>query len=69
MIANSGRKHALETLFSKFSLQFQIVSNSVSMHALETLLSKRSLQFQNIVLNSIRMYHFTLPVFKISRPL
>jgi len=29
--------HALETLFSFFSLQFQIVSNTVIMHALETL--------------------------------
>jgi len=31
--------HALETLFSYFSLRFQIVSNTVRMHALETLFS------------------------------
>ena len=46
---------ALETLFSFFSLQFQIISNTVRMHALETLFSKFSLQFQ-IVSNSTRMY-------------
>jgi len=29
--------HALETLFSSISLQFQIVSDTTRMHALETL--------------------------------
>jgi len=47
--------HALETLFSNLSLQFQIFSNNATMHALETLLSQIFLQFQ-IVLNSVRMH-------------
>ena len=38
--------HALETLFSKLALQFQIISNTVRMHAVETLFSIFSLQFQ-----------------------
>ena len=42
------RMHALETLFSIFSLQFQIISNTVIMHALETLFSIFSLPFQTV---------------------
>mgnify|MGYP007091752787 CR=1 FL=1 len=37
MPSNTVRTHALETLFSKFSLQFQIISNTVTMLALETI--------------------------------
>jgi len=33
--------HALETLFSQYSLKFQIVSNSVRMHILDTLFLKK----------------------------
>ena len=40
------RMHALETLFSNFSRQFQIVSNTVTIYALETLLLKICLQYQ-----------------------
>ena len=38
---------ALETLFSIFSLQFQIVSNTVKMHALKTLLALTSFYSYN----------------------
>jgi len=34
---NNARTHVVETMFSRFSLQFQIVSNTGWMHALETL--------------------------------
>ena len=34
---NNVRTHVVETMFSRCSLQFQIVSNTVWMHALETL--------------------------------
>jgi len=54
---NTFRAHALNTLFLKCSLQFQIVFNTVRMHALETLFSKKTLQFQ-ILSNSVRMRYF-----------
>ena len=48
--------HHLPSLFSNFSLQFQIVPKTVPMHALPSLFSKVSLQFQNIVLNNVRRH-------------
>ena len=56
--------HALETQFSKIYLQFQIVSNTIRMHALETLFSNLSLKFQSSISTSVRMYQFTVHVFK-----
>ena len=53
------RMHALETLFSPISLQFQFVSNTIRMHALKTLFLKISLNFQ-IVSNNVRMHAFKL---------
>ena len=38
--SNTVRVHALQTLFSYFSLQFQIVSNIIRMHVLQTLFKK-----------------------------
>jgi len=43
-------------LFSKCSLQFQIVSNTVRIHALRTWFSKVSIKFQ-IVSNTISILH------------
>ena len=37
--------HVLETLFSKLSLQFKIISNTVRLHVLERLFSIFSLKF------------------------
>ena len=45
----------LPSLFSFYSLQFQIVSITVTMHALETMIPPISLQFQ-IVSNYIRIH-------------
>jgi len=55
--------HALETLFSRLSLKFQIVSNSVRIYALNTLFLQFSLKLQ-IVQNSVRLYALYL-VFKL----
>mgnify|MGYP007091387758 CR=1 FL=1 len=51
------KMHALETLFSKCSLQFQIVLNTIRMHALETLFSITFLKFY-IVSDTTRMHAF-----------
>ena len=49
--------HALETLFSQYSLKFQIVSNSVRMHILDTLFfKKKSSIMLQIVPNSVRAH-------------
>ena len=53
-VSNIVRIHHLPSLFSFFSLQFQIL-NTVTMHALETLFLYMSLQFQ-IVSNTIRIH-------------
>jgi len=42
MVFRNNGMHSFETLFSKCSLQFQIVLNIVRMHALETLFSKKN---------------------------
>ena len=45
-----------------FPLKLQIVASSIRLHT--TLFPKSSLQFQNFTSDSVRMYHFTVPVFK-----
>ena len=60
----SVRMHHLASLFLTSSLQFQIVSNTVRSHSLCLDLS---LKFQISFSNSVRMFHFTVHVFKIIR--
>ena len=54
-VSNTVRMHHLQSLFSFYSQQFQIVLSTVTMHALETLFPSFSLQFQ-IVSNYIRVH-------------
>ena len=62
LVLNTVRMHVLETLFSFYRLKLQLVSSSIRLHT--TLFPKFSLQFQNFTSDRVRMYHFTVPVFK-----